>query len=164
MKKAHEPKAAVSLIVPILCLLVGIGWLGYKQSVSQGRTNRLFAALHDEDLAGLQAALDQGADPNARETTGTVPVGLFADARQWFFQMMHPAQTETALTAAVTAEDPKCVQVLLSRGALPNLRNSDGSTALMAVADIHYLSIGSTVPPGIQKQIQVMQALLSSCA
>ncbi len=160
MKKVRETKPAVSLIALILCLLSGLGWLGYKQAATQGRANRLFAALHDGDSAGVQAALEQGADPNARQTTGTVPVGLFADARQWFFQMLHPAQTETALTAAVTSEDPECVRLLLSREALPNLRNGDGSTPLMAAAAIHHYGIGLTVPPEVKKQSLVMQALL----
>lgn len=163
MKKVRETKAAVLLIVLVFCLLVGLGWLGYKQSVIQDRANRLFAALHDGNSAGVQAALDQGADPNARQATGTMQVSLFADVRQWFFQMLHPAQTETALTAAATSEDPECVRMLLNRGALPNLRNGDGSTALMAAAGIHHYGIGLPSPK-TQKQTQVMQALLAGGA
>ena len=67
----------------------------------------LFTAIANENLEGLQEALDGGANPNAIE-----------------------GHHHTALSRAVANDSEQAVEVLLNRGADPNARSENGETPL----------------------------------
>ena len=67
----------------------------------------LFTAIANDNLEGLQEALDVGANPNAIE-----------------------GHHHTALSRAVANDSEQAVEVLLNRGADPNARSENGETPL----------------------------------
>ena len=76
-----------------------------------GEDERLFRAARHGDVAGIEQALDAGADVNAEA----------------------PIDRKTALYRAAILGYPEAVTVLLSRGADADRRTSDGRTALELV-------------------------------
>jgi ankyrin repeat protein len=78
------------------------------------RAAELHAAVQAGDIAGVRAALDKGADINARE----------------------PVYQETALHVAVGNENKALVQFLLSRGANPNIISGQNYTPLIIASAI----------------------------
>jgi ankyrin repeat protein len=71
----------------------------------------LMTAISDENLADVKAALEAGADVNARDEEG-----------------------ETPLMCAGDAESPDCVKMMLEAGADVEARNQWGDTPLIALA------------------------------
>ena len=71
----------------------------------------LFAAVRNTDVAAIKAALDQGADVNAKHETGI-----------------------SAIWIAASKGKPEIVELLLSRGADPNSRDREGRNALMLMS------------------------------
>ena len=67
----------------------------------------LFSSIGSNDPEGMAAALDAGADPNARQ-----------------------GYNHTALSRAVANDSEQAVEVLLNRGADPNSRSESGETPL----------------------------------
>ena len=67
----------------------------------------LFSSIVSNDPEGMAAALDAGADPNARQ-----------------------GYNHTALSRAVANDSEQAVEVLLNRGADPNARSENGETPL----------------------------------
>ncbi len=163
--KRPERKFGFWLTLTLLALFVGCCWLGYRKYKAEKQASRLFQALRQENTAAVQSALDAGADPNARQMFGDEqPTSLVARIKLLLFEALHPASSETALSEAAGGVNPEIVHLLLNRGALPNLRNGDGSTAIMAVANAHYYGAPADIQPGLQKQKQVMQLLLDKGA
>src|ERR1022692_3124678 len=107
-----------------------------------GGGDPLCAAVNQRDLGLVQALLDQGADPNARNP-----------------------YSETALMIAVTVpvrgpfegkSDPAAVvKLLLERGANPNLRDDSGKSAL-----IHAMSGSATERAVLGASLAIAKLLL----
>jgi hypothetical protein len=78
---------------------------------TRGGTLLLLAVSFGTDSQGVQALLDAGADPNARDSAGT-----------------------SALMHAAARPSVQMVQALLAKGANPDLQDRNGKTAFMAAA------------------------------
>ena len=96
--------------MPGKCALLILIWLaiGPLASAADGDNEKLYAAIRDNDLRGLTALLDRGADPNA------------ADARK-----------RTPLVSAAAIGSIEAMKVLVAHKADVNARDASGSTALM---------------------------------
>jgi len=164
--KAKPRQKHFSFWLPLLiiCLLAGCVWLGYQQFEAQKRNARLFQALRQEDLAAVQRALDSGANPNSRQSSDYPATDFLTVIKRLFSEAIHPSDSQTALSYAAGSGNAKIVQILLNHGALPNLRNGDGSTALMAAADDQFYGSPADMFAEHQKHIQIMQILLSKGA
>lgn len=108
----------------------------------------LIAAILEDSVDGLKAALATGADPNARNEKGTPAIYLVAFRgpfhREELLDLLLSrkakvdatnAEGQTALLAAAHSDRKELVAKLLAAGANPNARARDGSTALMFAAD-----------------------------
>ena len=156
MKVVREWKAGVWVPVLICLLLVGTVWFVFRENEAETKTDHLFTALYAANPVAVQAALEEGADANARQTIMGASSGILGNARQWVAETLHPEETKTALWAAASTNNPQCVRLLLDKGAIPDLRSSDGGTPLMNSAQ----SSRDT----LQEQLQVMQMLLDKGA
>lgn len=83
----------------------------------EARASLLRRAARDGDLTALRSALQQGADPDARDLAG-----------------------RTALLDAVSADRAEAVQVLLAAGADVNAASSNGRTPLIEAAELGRVS------------------------
>ena len=103
-------------------LLAG-GASASRASDHSGETALHFVVSADEDhaLAGSKLLLDHGANPNAVTRPGMTTYMLWRDAR---------VRGETPLHRAAAWSTPKVIQLLLDRGAKPNIRDANGDTAL----------------------------------
>lgn len=96
-------------VVVALGLLFWRGEMLWDQLAGNPRGDELlFCSSGSGDLAGIERALDQGADINARDMANLTPLMVACDS---------PANTAT-------------VRLLLERGADPNLQADTGVTAL----------------------------------
>jgi len=87
-------------------------WLGADPNAIEQREPLLTVALSSGNVEVARALLDHGADPNGKGVSADTP----------------------ALIRAVHTEKPAFVELLLERGADPNLTNAYGETALFHAA------------------------------
>jgi hypothetical protein len=128
--KGSQPKAARSTTDP-------------PGSVRGKLGSELFLAVGHRDVAGVQALLKKGADPDARNGLDFTPLDIAAASFQP--EMMEillkagakldaPSPYGTALTFAAQSGNVPGMKMLLARGANVNPRRPDGITALMLAA------------------------------
>jgi ankyrin repeat protein len=102
-----------------LTLALGIAWAGPQLSPELSPAEKaLGEAVRAGDLAGAQAALDQGADPNATYST-------------------------SPLIVAAAGGNAEMVRLLLQRGADPNLDSEQGSPVLFRAAQYGHSEVVS---------------------
>jgi CzcA family heavy metal efflux pump len=105
-----QRNAAMIMTVLVLTGILAGGYALYRQGIGEQvvLNRRLHGALDRQNRAEVEAALREGADPNAEERPGT---------------------GHTALMHAVEHGDPELVQILLRAGAEVNRKNARGETA-----------------------------------
>ena len=114
----------------LLALIAAIFFLTWRTWRQERLNHDLLEAVHHSDASGIDASLRQGADPNAREITGS-PSGW----RDILQHLLHPVPTsraDTALMAASRRGYLTCVRRLLTAGAQVNAVNGQNETALTA--------------------------------
>ena len=147
--------------MPGKCALLILIWLaiGPLASAADGDNEKLYAAIRDNDLRGLTALLDRGADPNAadaRKRTPLVSAAAIGPIEAMKVLVAHKADVNardasgsTALTWS--ARDLGKVRFLLDNGADPNPTSPRGPTALMIAA-------------GAERSVEIVRALLDKGA
>ena len=101
-----------------------------------------FAALRSGEMSRLEAALERGLDPKARDTRGNTPLihaARYGDARcvRLLIERGAEVNATNAMGASALmggASDYEKVKLLLKNGADPNIRSALGNTALMLAA------------------------------
>ncbi len=163
LRPAKKRTGKIGIWLPLIAclLLAGTVWLGLRQYKAQQRNNCLFLALQAADPVAVRNALNAGADPNSVIAAGPTSGGYLVTLRQWLDEIMHRNLTSTALTVAVSTQNPQCVRLLLDKGANPNRPNSDGGTPLMRAASVLHYGSPQSIQPPVQQQIQIMQMLLN---
>jgi ankyrin repeat protein len=144
----QKPPPHISML--LIVLLVGVlTWLA-GAAVQHDRANRaLIAASKGSNTRAAIAALDAGADPNARDDGGLLPA-TWRHLCQWFGRLRgkntqpdddpeptalivafegHPIPNTSIVMSA--PENVALVKVLLDRGADTNARDINGETALL---------------------------------
>lgn len=111
---------------------------------AKGRLGQdLFLAIDHRDLAGVQAFLKQGADPNASNGLGLSPLDIAVashqdDVAETLLQAGAKLEANsvygTALCFAALGGNETGIHLLLERGAKVNVVRADGDTPLMFAA------------------------------
>jgi len=137
--KAPEPTMKrTKLILLALCC-------AYSQAThaEQGTlSGNFFSALRNDNVKQIRAALDQGADPNARDAHGNTPLMLaavYGDVSSMKLLLDHGAQVNVANAEGATpliraAYDFDKARLLVEHGADVNARSALGQTPLMLAA------------------------------
>ncbi len=112
------------------------------RDAKEGRTALLWAARYDQPDT-VQALLDKGADPQAKDKQGNTALALAAvfanpDTLSLLLDRTGPPEKDPAamppLLLAAAAGRPDNVRFLLDKGADINVRDAHGATALMWAA------------------------------
>jgi len=137
--------AAAESNVELVSTLLGEGAAVNKRD-SEGRTALHFAMFGDNPEV-VRILLRAGADPNLRNASGFTPLSSF-DEPHYCYLCAEPlilAGTDlqarepggySILMAAVSADDPPLVKMLIARGANPNQADDGGKTALILAAQL----------------------------
>lgn len=114
----------------------------------QCQSEPLERAILQNDLPALRVRLDHGTSPNTRLELPSI--ASVSPAAVWK-NVLHGdvGPTTPLLSLAVQVEKAPLVQLLLERGANPNLRDSNGATPLMRFPGNynHYYDTGTTNGP-----------------
>jgi len=107
------------------------------------RGQDLFLAVNHHDVAGVQALLKQGADPNARNGLEFTPLDVASASHQTDVmetllrsgaRVDAPSPYGTALTFAALGGNTEGIDLLLAKGANIDASRADGITVLMLVS------------------------------
>ena len=129
-------KRIIFVGIVLLGIILTIGFIEVLQEQKRERNRpTLFKAIWKKDYNGFEAALDRGADPNARIKYGSTGITLSDIVFTFLLRQQHTDTGidgccgETALIEAVKTNDVKFVSLLLERGADPNEVNFYGLSA-----------------------------------
>jgi uncharacterized protein len=91
---------------------------------------KLGEAVASNDLLLVKKLLDKGVDPNVRIVPqGNEPLIFLAFSKEWFTMPVEKTGDRPNTSYKITAKT-KCLSLLLKYGANPNVRDSQGRTAL----------------------------------
>ncbi|HUG90340.1 MAG TPA: ankyrin repeat domain-containing protein [Planctomycetaceae bacterium] len=105
-----------------------------------------------DHLEYIRLLLEKGANPNAQVRENTLSRTIFT--QQWFFEA-----GATALVRASQSSDVALIKLLLSYGADPQIRTSNGDTALTASAGIGWVD-GVTYERSAKENVDAVRLLL----
>ena len=144
-RRRYKWLGGISLLA-LAVLVGGVGWMMYRQ-IRQDKLNRaLFVAIRANQPETAIRLLEEGADPNARDT-GNRAISLhqcWMDLYQRFrgrslqddgkltpLLALYDVQWATRYSIYVPGEDIRLLQTLLDKGANVNATDETGRTALM---------------------------------
>lgn len=148
VKQGSRQRIGIALVVALL--MVGAGGLttvGIRRQFFRDRA--LIAAIKRHDAAAVAASLDQGADPNARDTSEFPSTTGVILRYRLFGGRNAAAPQEAALLLAIdlkarngeeSAEVP-IVSALLNHGAQIDCRDKDGNTLLQLAATFDHIAL-----------------------
>jgi ankyrin repeat protein len=105
-----------------------------------------------DHLEYIRLLLEKGANPDAQVRENTLSRTIFT--QQWFFEA-----GATALVRASQSSDVALIRLLLSYGADPQIRTSNGDTALTASAGIGWVD-GVTFERSAKENVDAVRLLL----
>ena len=142
--------------LPVIALLVGLaGPLWAQTAPTPGEIaayDGLFRAAHEGDVAGIERLVAEGADVNARDTSGRTPahVAAFASEDEALRALAKAGADMNALerraydivTIAAVADDPELMALAIELGNDPGLVTSPyQGTALIAAAHLGHAEV-----------------------
>src|SRR5438067_2975712 len=136
MRDPKKQKRRSGLRLFILCTILAVLTAVYWPLRQQRLDKDLIEAVLSNDLPSTHKLLDSGADPNSRigKRIGTTQNRNFLEWLKSLFLRRPPDPSDNAKTALMLAagsDKLAIVRDLLAHHAEPNLRLSDGTTALM---------------------------------
>ena len=135
------PKIPWRTLAPVLLilLLAGIVAGGYFQVQRQQSSQEVTHALMTNNLKALRQALDHGADADATNQHGSTVVSPWGQVLILFHFKENGLFNRLFIPALCNGpaelHSPPAVQLLLSHGANPNIRDSGGQTPLMGMVE-----------------------------